>query len=175
MADDATPGTPSTLSAAQREELLRTGWMHHDYLWFKYTMRGQGPDEVNRPNGQILFAMARAEMMRLMRALGVSRVSDAETMHRLLREAGDLYVGSLAPTRMETGDGWIRLSTTSCFAQEGMQRDGLADHYHCGPMTRVSGWLSAMKITFEFEPGIGLCLPNQGKDCRYTVKVRLPF
>jgi hypothetical protein len=172
MADgDANEG----LSAKQREELLRSGWMYHDYLWFKYTMRSHGPDDVNRPNRQILFDMARAEMMRLMRALGVSRVGDAETVFRLLNEAGDLYVGNLAPMKVETGDGWFRLSTNTCFVHVGTQRDGLTDHYQCGPMTRVSGWLSAMRLKYDFEPGIGLCLPNQGKDCRYTIKFQLPM
>lgn len=176
MEDGERPAAPApeALTAKQREELLRSGWWYHDYLWFKRALGELGPDEVNRPNTEILFTAAKAEMLRLMRAMKVREVRDQRTVLRLLEVAGDVYVGGLAPMQVETGEGWIRLSNNQCFVQVGTKRDGLSDHYKCGPMTRVSGWLDAMEVKWEFDPPIGLCLPNQGRDCRYTIKLAVP-
>lgn len=162
------------LTSKQREDLLRNGWWYNDYLWFKRALGELGPEAVNRPNTDILFQAARAEMLRLMRAMKVSEVQDQQTVLRLLEAAGDLYVGDLVPMKMEAGEGWFRLSAERCFVQIGTKRDGLQDHYICGPMTRLSGWLEAMRLKWEFDPPIGLCLPNHGRDCRFTVKIQLP-
>ncbi len=162
------------LTQKQREDLLRNGWWYQDYLWFKRALGELGPDAVNKPNTEILFQAAKAEMLRLMRAMKVREVADEATVRRLVEAAGDLYVGDLVPMKVESGEGWLRFSTDRCFVQAGTKRDGLQDHYVCGPMTRLSGWLEAMGLKWEFDPPIGLCLPNQGRDCRFTVTIKLP-
>lgn len=162
------------LTQKQREDLLRNGWWYQDYLWFKRALGELGPEAVNKPNTDILFQAAKAEMLRLMRAMKVREVEDEPTVLRLVTAAGELYVGDLVPMKIESGPGWLRFSTDRCFVQAGTKRDGLQAHYVCGPMTRLSGWLEAMELGWTFDPPIGLCLPNNGRDCRFTIQVTLP-
>jgi hypothetical protein len=162
------------LTPAQRESLLRASWMYHDYQWFRFVGDLLGFEGVNRPNQDILERMSCAEMRRLMRALRIASVEGMDTLVHLLAVAGELYVADLCPMTLEVDGDAFLLKTDTCFAHEGTLRAGLAPHYRCGPMQRVSGWLRGMGVGFEVTPGIGLCLLSQGKACSYRVQVRFP-
>lgn len=163
-----------SLSTLQREELLRASWMYHDYQWFRAMAELTDFQRVNQPNQKILERIAAAEIKRLMRALGVASVRDMETAVKLLRAAGDLYVGSLCPMQLDVEGHSFRLSADRCFVQLGTKRDGLSDSYVCGPMRRVAGWLHGMELSFRISPEIGLCLPSQGQPCSYLITLTLP-
>jgi hypothetical protein len=160
------------VTPAEREELLRSGWMYHDYQWFKYVGGQFDAATANAINQEILGRMAKAEMQRLMRVMKIRKVCDMPTLLRLMDAAGAVYVGSLCPMTLEHGADWIRLATERCFAHVGSVRDGLANSYRCGPMKRVWGWLSAMDIHFAIEPALDLCLLSQGRRCSYQIAIR---
>jgi hypothetical protein len=162
------------LSAAQREKLLRSSWMYHDYQWFRYVGERVGFEEVNGPNQDILERMAEAEMRRLMRALRLPAVDGMQTLVHLLDIAGGLYVGDLCPMTLEVEAHSFRLQTQTCFAHQGTLRAGLSQQYKCGPMRRVTGWLRGMDLSFEVSPAIGLCLLSCGQACSYQIHVRFP-
>lgn len=172
MNADITPS--ASLTATEREELLRRSWMATDGLWFYQTAQSSGMDGANQANIQVVQEFGRQEMRRLMRSLGIEKVETLEQYQLLFRTAVDLYLGSLFEAE-ETFEGEShRMQVKTCFAYKGVKKAGIEQVYHCGPGERLTGWLQAMELPSELDPGVGLCQMAHTGSCSYRLKVSLP-
>jgi hypothetical protein len=160
------------LSQAERETLLRTSWMYHDYQWYQNTIEAVGPEHANRNNQEAIYVAGKGEMTRLMRALRIYPVRSIENVIKLILAANDLYIGKMVQMRLSNGPDWLHFGAAACFSREGTRKDGLESSYFCGALKRISGWLAAMNVEHKVEPEIGLCLPAQGKPCSFLVRLK---
>lgn len=168
------PTSTSSLSAVQREELLRRSWMATDGLWFYQTAQAKGIDAANETNIQVVREFGRQEMRRLMRALDITTVETGEQYHQLFRIAVELYIGSLLETQESVEGSTHHITVTKCFAYTGAKKAGIDKVYHCGPGERLTGWLQAMQLPAELEPGVGLCQMAHTGVCAYRVRLGSP-
>lgn len=162
------------LSAAQREDLLRRSWMTNDGLWFYQAFVNSGAEVANAWNTTVVREFGRLEMRRLLRALGLQKVSSPAQYSRVFQLAVHLYVGDLFDYE-DTFDGTTHeIHVKSCFAFTGVSRAGIADVYHCGPFERVAGWFDALRLPVKVSPEVGLCQKARCGDCHYTLSVEFP-
>ncbi|MFQ5931096.1 MAG: DUF6125 family protein [Nitrospiraceae bacterium] len=162
------------LSPTQREALLRRSWMANDGLWFYQVFANYGSDVANSRNIAVVREFGRLEMRRLIRTLGITKVTSWAQYRRLFQIAADLYVGDLF-SHEESFEGTthhIRVKT--CFAYNGVARAGVAKMYHCGPLERVSGWFEALNLPVKISPEVGLCQMAHFGRCAYSLSVELP-
>ena len=164
---NAGPELPPT----EREELLRRSWMATDGLWFYQTALARGTDAANAANVEVVREFGRQEIRRLMRAMGVERVTTIEQYADLVRAAQELYLGSLFAADESIDDDVHEIEVTTCFAYKGVKRAGIEKEYHCGPGERLSGWLHGMELPFRVEPSVGLCQMAHTGKCHYQVKI----
>ena len=164
----------SSLSALQREELLRRSWMTTDSQWFYQTAQARGIDAANETNTQVLREFGRQEMRRLMRALQITAVETVEQYYELFQVAVELYLGSLFEAQESVEDGTHHITVTKCFAYTGAKKAGIDKVYHCGPGERLTGWLQAMQLPAEFDPSVGLCQMAHTGVCSYRVRLDPP-
>lgn len=161
------------LSPAQRENLLRRSWMTNDGLWYYQAFANYGPEVANRCNIAVVREFGRFEMRRLLRALGITRVT-AWQYHRIFQIAVDLYVGGLFSYTDSFDGNTHEIRVKSCFAYSGVARAGVAKVYHCGPLERVLGWFEALKLPVKISPEVGLCQMAHCGQCVYTLSVEFP-
>ena len=162
------------LSASKREDLLRRSWMTTDGLWFYQTAQARGIDDANKTNAEVVREFGRQEMRRLMRALQIVEVETIEQYRELFQSAVDLYLGSLFEAQESLEGGTHDIQVTTCFAYLGARRAGIDNVYHCGPGERLTGWLQAMKLSADIDPGVGLCQMAHTGSCAYRVTLRAP-
>lgn len=159
------------LSGTQREELLRRSWMTNDGLWFYQTAQARGIEAANEMNAEVVREFGRQEMRRLMRALEISSVDCIAQYRQLFESAAELYLGSLVESEDSFTGNTHDITIRTCFAYKGVKRAGIEKIYHCGPGERLLGWLDAMKVPAELEPGVGLCQMAHTGSCGYRVKL----
>src|SRR3989304_3529841 len=71
-----------TLTAEEREDLLRASWYEHDSRWYAAVADSIGFEVANRLNSRAVRALAKAEMRRLATRLGVKGPSTIEEIGR---------------------------------------------------------------------------------------------
>ncbi|MBI3629918.1 MAG: hypothetical protein HY217_10155 [Candidatus Rokubacteria bacterium] len=162
------------LSAAQREILLRRSWMTNDGLWFYQAFVNYGPDVANSWNTAVVREFGRLEMRRLLRGLGIRKVTSPAQYYRVFRLAVDLYVGDLFDYEDAFDGTTHQIRVKSCFAFTGVSKAGVAQVYHCGPFERVVGWFGALRLPVKISPEVGLCQMAHCGECRYTLSVEFP-
>jgi hypothetical protein len=148
--------------------------MANDGLWFYQAFANYGPEVANSWNIAVVREFGRLEMRRLLRALGISRITSWAQYRQIFQIAADLYVGDLF-SYTESFDGTahhIRVKT--CFAYNGVARAGVAKVYHCGPLERVTGWFEALKLPVKISPEVGHCQMAHFGECAYSLSVEFP-
>src|SRR4030042_2315042 len=69
-----------TLTAEEREDLLRASWYDHDSRWYASVADSIGFEVANRLNSRAVRALAQAELRRLGTRLGVKAPSTIEEL-----------------------------------------------------------------------------------------------
>lgn len=159
-----------SLTASKREELLRRSWIANDALWFYEVHRALGASAANRLNVAVVRAFARIEMVRLLRALGLTSVASFDEYLEVFRRAADLFLTGIFEYEEQADSGTQRLHVRKCFAYEGVARAGLDKVYHCGPGERALGWFEALGLPVAVEPAVGPCQLAHGGTCRYAFR-----
>jgi len=59
-----------------------------------------------------------------------------------------------------------------CFAHDNAARACVAGGLACGIFARVTGWLEALGLAYDIEPGLDACLIARGEACIHTVIFR---
>ena len=160
-----------TSELAQLREMLNKNWMTHDAMWFYHCLQECGIQTTNKLNLAAIDSMARLEAQRYLKVLGLSKVDNAEDMHRFV----DKLFSWATADFMDFSFGWepdgaLRIDMGECFAYRGIKRLGVLDHYQCGIYRRVEAWLASLGVDYEVEPRIQGCLKHQGQPCHQTYR-----
>jgi len=163
------------LKAEEREALLIKCWMSHDARWFTAVAAEFGQEVANRLNKVAAHQLGIAEARRLAAALRWPEIESLDD-YLLFQETG---ISLLGPELLDyeirkVDDHSFQMPVSRCFAYENVTRAGIAEHYQCGILPRVTGWLEALGLDYQLDPTLGKCLKVQGRECAYTVDLRLP-
>jgi hypothetical protein len=162
------------LSAAEREDLLRAGWLSHDARWYAAAVDDVGAAAANRLNRRAIRHAATVEARRLHRALGSPAVETAEEFLDFADRARELFVGGRVDLRHEVVDGrTYRVEVKRCFAAEQVERAGLASSYECGIFDRIQGWHEALGVPLSEDVPTTTCLLANGERCERTIRMRV--
>jgi hypothetical protein len=145
--------------------------MTNDGLWYYQAVQTRGVEAANEMNAEVVREFGRQEMRRLMRALEITKVHSVEQYLRLFESAVELYLGSLLDSESSFTANTHDITIKTCFAYKGVKRAGIEKVYHCGPGERLLGWLDAMEVPAELEPGVGLCQMAHTGSCGYLVRL----
>jgi hypothetical protein len=163
-----------TLTAEEREELLRASWYDHDARWYAAVADAVGIEVANRLNARALRALGKAEMRRLVVGLGVGRPSSIQELVSLLETARDLYV---PPPLMElhfriADDSSYEMEVEECFVARNVVKARVARRYMCAVPERVVGWHEALGLPLRQKPPALSCTLVRGLGCRRLFQVR---
>jgi len=164
----------NSLSFDVQKDLLIKGWMSHDARWFMAVAKHFGMDAANRLNQSVCREIGRVEMKRYMKALALSPARNLEECLTLMEAALSLYGSGLAEYEIKTlNDQSYEMHMKRCFAYENIVRAGIAGQCECGVFARLQGWIDAQGLEHELAPPLGKCMMVLGKECKYTIRLRL--
>ena len=164
----------NSLSFDAQKDLLIKGWMSHDARWFMAVAKHFGMDAANRLNQSVCREIGRVEMKRYMKTLGLSPVKNLEEYLTLMKAALSLYGSSLAEYEIRAVNGEsYEMRMKRCFAYENIVRAGIEEQCECGVFARLQGWIDAQGLEHELAPSLGKCMVVLGKECKYTIRLRL--
>ena len=154
------------LSKDALRDLLVSGWMTHDAMWFASSARLCGIEKTNVVNRGAIKAMAEVEAQRLQKAFGVTRIGSFDQLQRFLGDAFELVRGpfmKFALTYPEAN--LMRWETERCFVHDGVSKLGMIDRYECGVFDRLESWLESFGIEFRVTPEIDGCFLHRLGRC----------
>jgi hypothetical protein len=162
------------LTAAEREALLIKCWMSHDARWFTAVAAEFGLEVANRINKIAAHELGEAESKRLAAALQRPAIKELDDF--LIFQ--EMAIALLGPDLLQyeiskIDDSAYQMPVSRCFAYENVCRAGVVDSYQCGILPRVTGWFEGLGIDYELDPVPAKCLKAQGKECTYTVTLRV--
>jgi hypothetical protein len=163
-----------TLTAEEREDLLRASWYDHDSRWYAAVADAIGFEVANRLNSRAVRALAKAEMRRLATRLGVKAPSTIEELVSLLETARDLYV---PPPLMKVefrivDDSSYEIELDECFVARHVVKARMARHYLCAVPERIAGWHEALGLPLRQRPPALSCTLVRGLGCRRQFQVQ---
>jgi len=158
------------LSPSEREALLIKCWMSHDARWFMAVAKEYGMEAANRLNRVAAHEVGKAEARRIARALELPEVRTIDDW--LLRQ--EILLSFLGPELAEYqltkhGSDTFQVHVHRCFAYENAVRAGISEHYECGMLARITGWLDAQELGYAMTPPLGKCLKATGNECLYRL------
>ncbi len=166
---------PPDLSPEQREDLIRRCWYSHDARWFRAVAQEFGLEVANRLNRQVIRAQGKVETRRLMKALGISQISDVEEMIRFVDTAVHLIVGPLMEFEIRAlNDHSYEGTFHRCFVHENIVKAGVAQSYFCAVFDRLQGFHDAANLPLTEEIAALPCAKAEGQECRRVLTVQPP-
>lgn len=158
-------------------DLLNKCWMTHDGMWFRHCLQLHGIDAANRANKAAIASLARIEVMRIKKALGLTGdIRTFEMFEQFFLAAADLVIPDFMNVcwRFQNKDQltW-KFERGMCFAYKGICRLGVIDDYECGVLHRIRCWLDVLEIPHEFDPEFDKCLMHATGDCAGTIRLLL--
>lgn len=165
---------PETLDKNQLRNLLCSGWMRHDAMWFNHCAKEMGIESANKLNRAAIKDMAQYEGRKLMEALGYKDQTPQtfeEFQVLLINMFGIITASFMKGTIEFYEENKMRFSWQNCFAYSGVARMGLIENYECGVFERVAAWLDVMGVKWEVSPNIKHCMMHEQGHCfrEYTV------
>ena len=161
------------LSIDMQKDLLVRGWMSHDARWFMAVAGRFGIEEADRLNQKVCRELGQVEMKRFMKALSHPLPKNIDEHMTINKEAISLYGPDLIEYEIKILDRQsYEMHIRRCFAHENVVKAGIKDYYDCGILARIQGWINAQGLEHELIPPLGKCMKVQGKECRYTLKLR---
>jgi hypothetical protein len=138
----------------KEKELLRNCWYSHDARWYMAVAQEFGVEAANRLNRQVCRALGKAEMRRLVRALGIAGPKTVQELVQVIEAAFRLFVRpplTQAEIRVVDDHSYEAL-IRSCFIHENITKAGIAPSYVCAAFDRVQGWHDALGLPLAEEP-----------------------
>jgi len=163
----------NSLTHEEREKILLLNWMSHDGHWFRHVAEEFGPETANRLNMRTCSSIGRTDWFRLVKALGIDKVTSLEQFLEIFKAAWQLYAPPHIDVDMVVKNNQITTEVKKCFAYEGVKRVGMEKIYDCGIFQRISSWVDTAGVKHELEPPIGKCLKTQGKECKRTITLHM--
>jgi hypothetical protein len=162
------------LSDEQEKELLRRCWYSHDARWYMAVAQEFGVEAANRLNKRVCRALGKAEMRRLVRALGIGAPTTVQELVQLIEAAFRFFVTPpLTQAEFRAVDdgsweGWMK----RCFIHDNIKKAGIGSFYICAALDRIQGWHDALGLLLTEEPPARTCPKIQGGECRPVIAFR---
>jgi hypothetical protein len=163
------------LSDEEEKELLRSCWYSHDARWYMAVAQEFGVEAANRLNRRVCRALGKAEMRRLVRALGIAGPTTVQELVPVIEAAFRFFVPpplTQAEIRV-VDDHSYKALIKRCFIHANIKKAGIAPFYICAAFDRVQGWHEALSLPLAEEPPAVACAKVQGRECRPVLRVRL--
>jgi len=164
------------LSDEKEKELLRNCWYSHDARWYMAVVQEFGVEAANRLNRRVCRALGKAEMRRLVMALGIAGPTTVQELVQVI-EAAFRFFAPPPLTQLEirvvddhSYEAWMK----RCFIHDNITKAGIAPFYVCAAHDRIQGWHEVLGLPLAEEPPAQPCAKVQGRECRPLVRVRLP-
>jgi hypothetical protein len=162
------------LSDEKEKELLRSCWYSHDARWYMAVAQEFGVEAANRLNRQVCRALGKAEMRRLVKALGIAGPRTVQELVQVVEAAFRLF----APpplTQLEirvVDDHSYEALMKRCFIHDNITKAKIASFYVCAAPYRIQGWHEALGLPLADEPPALPCAKIEGQECRQLLKIR---
>jgi hypothetical protein len=156
-------------------DLLVSGWMTHDAMWFASSARLCGIEKTNVVNRGAVKAMAEVEARRLQKALAAGPIASFEELRRFLSDAFELVRAPFMNFELTYPEqNLMRWETERCFAHDGVARLGMIDRYECGIFDRLDGWLESLGIEYTATPEVDGCFMHRLGRCVREYRFSFP-
>ena len=153
-------------SPAERESLLLRCWMTHDAMWFFHCAQECGMDATNKINKAAVRSMARIEIKRIKKALGIDTVETFQQLTDLMHAVFDLMQADfMGFTWHVAAENTLHWDMSRCFAYDGVQKLGVVDQYQCGIFERMEGWAEGLGLTYSVTPQVHGCMMHTEGRC----------
>ncbi|HNR90333.1 MAG TPA: hypothetical protein PKM65_18495 [Spirochaetota bacterium] len=159
----------------EAREFFSKGWITHDAMWYYHAIQECGVSVANRLNMAAVKTMSMIEIQRIRKRLGAGGgpVRDFEEFKRVFSQSFDLIKPDFMHCHYSfPAENILRAGFKECFAYEGVKKAGLVEHYQCGVIERIKGWLEAMGIAYEINPQFSGCLMHQTGSCSIDFLLR---
>ena len=164
------------LSKGDVKEFFSKNWMTHDAMWYGSCMQALGPDQANQLNKGAVRLMAGIEIKRILKLMGKPKgytVKGFDDLAEIIETAFTLVQTSFMGFDFSFPEkNLLRGEFDYCFAYEGVKKFGLVEHYDCGIVERVKGWVDALGVKYESTDFNG-CLMHQTGRC--VINIRFDF
>jgi len=164
------------LSDEKEKELLRSCWYSHDARWYMAVAQEFGVEAANRLNRRVCRALGKAEMRRLVRALGIAGPRTVQELVRVV-EAAFRFFAPPPLTQLEirvVDDHSYEALMKRCFIHDNIRKAGIAPFYVCAAHDRIQGWHEALGLPLAEEPPTLHCPKIQGRECRPVIAFQQP-
>jgi hypothetical protein len=162
------------LSDQKEKELLRSCWYSHDARWYMAVAQEFGVEAANRLNRQVCRALGKAEMRRLVKALGIAEPRTVQELVQVIEAAFRFFVRpplTQADIRVVDDHSYEAL-IKSCFIHENITKAKIASSYVCAAPYRIQGWHEALDLPLAEEPPALPCAKTEGRECRQLLRIR---
>ena len=164
------------LSKGDIKELFSKNWLTHDAMWYGSCMQALGPDHANQLNKVAVRLMAGIEIKRILKLMGKPKgaaVSNFGDLAEIIETAFHLVQTSFMKFEFSFPEkNLLKGQFNYCFAYEGVKKFGFIEHYDCGIVERVKGWLDALEVKYKATDFNG-CLMHQSGQC--VIDIRFDF
>lgn len=153
----------------KREMVAKSRWTCESN-WMMALVFAAGWDEANKMNIQVGQAVGRAEMHRLMRALGCDRPKNDEELMRLITLAMETFITrdyfDYEFKMLASGQklGIVR----ACYAYTKIRSINAENDYQCGCFGMRAGWYQAMGLTVKEH--LGKCMKDGDEWCEIMIE-----
>lgn len=148
------------------KEILIKNWMSHDGMWFYHCAKECGIDKTNKINRSAVRSMAKVEIQRLKKALGIEKIESFEEFKDFLKKVFSIVKAKFMDFNFEFPDKNVLIFTMNkCFAYNGIKRMGYIEKYNCGIFERLEGWFDELDAQYETTPQINGCMMKERNIC----------
>ncbi len=151
--------------------LLGKGWLTHDAMWVTAAYQECGPEIANKLNSRAIAMMTPIETKRFQEFLDLPEVDTFQKLQDFITGAFAVISGEFTDFRITFPEhNILRWHSAQCFAFDGISKIGLIDHYQCGIIGRLEGWLKALRLEYEILPKIEGCLMHNTGSCKLDIR-----
>ena len=159
----------ASLNTNELKEILIKGWMTHDGMWFQGCLQACGIEQTNKINRGAVRDMAKIEVKRMAKALGVGRVDGFDDLQALLNGISHTLVADFMDITFSLSrPNQLYCQMKTCWAHDGIKRIGVIDQYECGVFDRISGWFEGLGIDYSVTPEVKECMMHSQGECHRT-------
>lgn len=163
--------TLKTIKKNEIRDLLGSGWLTHDGMWFYNTSEEFGIETANKLNRMTIKSMSVIEVERLRKVLGLEKqIETFDELKKFMLEGLELIMPYSVyskfhvsvPSKNVLHWEW---ENQECFAYKGVKRTGLIGEYECGVIYRVECWFESLGIKVDTHPRIDKCMMHEKGYC----------
>lgn len=136
-----------TLTAGQKEKLLRNIWLLHDGRWFLKSVQQLGFDTATMLNLAVVESIARTEMKQLLAETDFGEVGNIEELKALMEIAAVLYFPEEHKYEFEVVDSNTFVGhVLECYVYKMVSKAGTIAIHQCAAKLRFDSWCQAMGL-----------------------------